>query len=53
MAPFMVLGIILRERIHLPGVHIKAKAKDKCISCSRCNKVCLMGLHAVNDIKIM
>lgn len=51
MAPFMVLGTTLRERMHLPGVHIKAKAKDKCISCSRCNKVCPMGIDVVNEIK--
>ena len=51
MAPFMVLGTTLRERMHLPGVHIKAKAKDKCISCSRCNRVCPMGIDVVNEIK--
>ncbi|MDE7430579.1 MAG: 4Fe-4S dicluster domain-containing protein [Lachnospiraceae bacterium] len=51
MAPFMVLGTTLRERMHLPGVHIKAKAKDKCISCNRCNKVCPMGIDIVNEIK--
>lgn len=51
MAPFMVLGTILRKLMHLPGVHIKAKEKDKCISCSKCNKVCPMGIDVENEIK--
>lgn len=51
MAPIMVLGTTLRKRMHLPGVHIKAKAKDMCISCGICNKVCPMGIDVVNDIK--
>ena len=51
MAPFMVLGTTLRERMHLPGIYIRAKEKDKCISCSRCNKVCPMGIDVANEIK--
>lgn len=51
MAPFMALGTTLRKRLHLPGIHIKAKEKGKCISCSRCSKVCPMGIDVVNEIK--
>lgn len=51
MAPFMVLGMKFRKFLHLPGIHIKAKEKDKCISCSKCNKGCPMGIDVVNEIK--
>lgn len=51
MAPFMVLGTKLRKFLHLPGVHIKAKQKNKCISCGKCNKTCPMGIDVVNEIK--
>ena len=51
MAPFMVLGTKLRKLLHLPGVHIKAKEKNKCISCGRCNKICPMGIDVVNEMK--
>lgn len=50
MAPFMVLGTKLRKFLHLPGIHIKANEKDKCISCGKCNKVCPMGINVVNEI---
>ena len=51
MAPFMVLGTKLRRLLHLPGIHIKSKEKDKCISCGKCNKVCPMGINVVNEIR--
>ena len=51
MAPFMVLGTKIRRFLHLPGVHIKASEKNKCISCGKCNNVCPMGIDAVNEAK--
>lgn len=51
MAPFMVLGTKLRKLLNLPGVHIKSKEKNKCISCGRCNKACPMGIDVVNEMK--
>ena len=51
MPPFMMLGTTLREHTNLLGVHIKAKAKDKYISCSRCNKVSPIGIDVANAIK--
>lgn len=51
MAPFMVLGTKLRRSLHLPGVHIKAKAKEDCISCGKCNKVCPMGIDVARQIE--
>ena len=43
MAPFMVIGIKLRQLLHVPGIHISAH-RDNCISCGKCDKNCPMGL---------
>ncbi len=51
MAPFMVLGTKLRKLLHLPGVHIRSKAKHRCVSCGRCNNACPMGIDVVNEMK--
>lgn len=51
MAPFMVSGTMLRKRLRLPGLQIRAREKEKCISCSRCKKVCPMGIDVVTEIK--
>lgn len=51
MAPFMVLGTNLRRILHLPGLHIKVKDKNNCISCGKCNKECPMGLNVSEMIK--
>lgn len=50
MAPFMVLGVKLRRVLHLPGVSVKVKAKDECISCGKCSRVCPMGIDVVRQI---
>ena len=44
MAPFMVLGTKVRRILHLPGLHIKVKDREACISCGKCNKECPMGI---------
>jgi polyferredoxin len=44
MAPFMVIGIKIRNILHIPGLHIISK-KESCISCKRCNTVCPMTLN--------
>lgn len=49
MAPFMVLGTKLRKTLHLPGIHIRSRESDKCITCGKCNKVCPMGVNVVNE----
>lgn len=51
MAPFMVLGTKIRRFSHLPGVHINCSEKNRCISCGKCNNVCLMGIDIVNELK--
>lgn len=45
MAPFMVLGTKIRRGLHLPGLHIKVKHPNECISCGKCNKECPMGIN--------
>jgi len=44
MAPFMVIGTKMRRFLHLPGLHIKVKHENACVSCGKCNKVCPMGI---------
>lgn len=51
MTPFMVLGTKLRNFLHLPGIHIKAKEKDKCICCNKSNKGCPIGMDVVIELK--
>lgn len=51
MAPFMVLGTKLRRLLHLPGLHVKVKAKPNCISCGKCSKSCPMGIDVVREME--
>lgn len=44
MAPFMTIGMKLRRRLCLPGLHIRVKEKEKCISCGKCSRECPMSL---------
>ncbi|MDE7367765.1 MAG: 4Fe-4S dicluster domain-containing protein [Lachnospiraceae bacterium] len=46
MAPFMIIGIKIRQVLHLPGLHVRLEEKE-CISCGKCNKSCPMGLNVV------
>ena len=46
MAPFMIIGIKIRQVLHLPGLHVCLEEKE-CISCGKCNKSCPMGLNVV------
>lgn len=51
MAPFMVLGTKLRRLLHLPGLHVKVKAKQNCISCGKCSKSCPMGIDIIREME--
>lgn len=44
MAPFMVLGTKLKDRLHLPSLHLQA-VRDNCINCRLCTKKCPMSLE--------
>lgn len=50
MAPFMIIGSKIGQKLHLPQLHITAEA-DKCISCQKCNKNCPMGLNVTSLIQ--
>jgi ferredoxin-type protein NapH len=43
MAPFMVLGTWIRDRLHLPGLRLAADA-GACVSCGSCTRHCMMSL---------
>lgn len=43
MAPFMMIGMKIRQLFRLPGLTLDSK-KGTCISCSKCNKACPMCL---------
>lgn len=51
MAPFMVAGTKLRRFLHLPGLHVKAKRKQACISCGRCSRSCPMGIDVAKEVE--
>lgn len=43
MAPFMVLGTVIRDRLRLPGLRLTANA-EACIECGQCTRACPMSL---------
>ncbi len=51
MAPFMTLGIRLRRFLRLPGLHIRAKRPENCISCGKCEKVCPMSVAVMEEVR--
>ena len=48
MAPFMVLGAWIRNRLRWPGLRLHAEA-SRCSHCQRCSRACTMSLdvHAM------
>jgi len=48
MAPFMVIGTKLADKLKIPKLHIKAQS-DRCTGCGRCSVKCPMSL----DVKDM
>ena len=47
----MIAGTKIRRLLHLPGLYIRVKEKNGCVSCGKCNKVCPMGVDVVKAIK--
>jgi len=43
MAPFMILGTWMRDRLHLPGLRLQARPQT-CVSCGACTRDCPMSL---------
>lgn len=50
MAPFMNIGIKIRNLLHLPGFRLHIE-KEKCINCKLCNKSCTMGLDVYKMVQ--
>ncbi|WP_025708544.1 4Fe-4S binding protein [Paenibacillus graminis] len=48
MAPFMVLGNTLKNKLGYPSLHLEARTED-CISCKKCDRACPMSLK-VNEM---
>jgi polyferredoxin len=50
MAPFMVLGNLLRRSIRLPCLRLNTQA-SRCIDCGRCSQRCPMSLNVQDLVK--
>jgi ferredoxin-type protein NapH len=50
MAPFMILGNKLRNKLNYPSLHLKVK-REECISCSACTKKCPMSLEVMEMVQ--
>lgn len=50
MAPFMVLGTMLRDKLRLPGLRLKAEPA-KCTGCQQCSRHCPMSLEVASMVK--
>lgn len=50
MAPFMAIGMRIRQALHLPGLHITVKSSNLCKHCNRCSKSCPMGIDVASFI---
>lgn len=48
MAPFMVIGTKIKDKLKYPSLHLAAEP-DKCSNCKLCDKRCPMSLN-VNDM---
>lgn len=50
MAPFMVIGTKIKNKLNYPSLRLIAYS-DKCINCKRCTKRCPMGLDVESMVK--
>jgi polyferredoxin len=50
MAPFLILGRAARDRLHWPGVRLKADTQA-CIACGACTRACAMSLDVQGMVK--
>ena len=48
MAPFMIIGTMIKNAGKWPSLHLTAE-KSKCINCKKCTQNCPMSLD-VNDM---
>lgn len=50
MAPFMVIGTWIQQRLHLPALHLKAEPAA-CTDCKTCERNCPMSLDVNRMVK--
>lgn len=50
MAPFMIIGTAIKDRLGYPSLHLKADS-DKCVQCGLCSKACPMSLDVANMVQ--
>jgi ferredoxin-type protein NapH len=50
MAPFMILGRALRDRLRLPGLRLSARSSE-CIACGACTRACPMSLDVQSMVE--
>ena len=50
MSPFMVLGMMASDRMHLPRFKVRS-TPENCTSCGRCTKACPMSIDVTNELK--
>jgi polyferredoxin len=50
MAPFMVIGDKIRNKLHIKGLRLVSE-KEKCISCKICDKHCPMSLSVCENVQ--
>lgn len=50
MAPFMILGTKIKDRLGYPSLHLEANS-EKCVHCGLCLKSCPMGLEVAKMVQ--
>lgn len=50
MAPFMIIGSSIRNKLGYPSLHLKGE-KNKCIGCNSCTKKCPMSLEVMDMVQ--
>jgi ferredoxin-type protein NapH len=50
MAPFMIVGQALRDRLRLPGLRLRARS-EACVACGACRRACAMSLDVQGMVK--
>lgn len=50
MAPFMIIGRKISNRLHLPSLHLQAEP-EKCTACNTCTSNCSMSLDVTSMVQ--
>ena len=50
IAPFMILGTKMKDKLGYPSLHLEAAA-ERCVQCGLCSKHCPMGLDVAEMVR--